>query len=124
MRCVSSFFLTAFPSPFDAEIVSAASFSAIDFSLRSRENEISQRTALGADFDGDLVGRTADAAALHLDDRLEVRERLLEDVDAGLRGAGLDEVHRMDEANRIRRLPVSSRTSAHVLTLSCEPRRA
>src|SRR5258708_4230504 len=30
MRCVSSFFFTALPSPFDAEMTSAASFSDLD----------------------------------------------------------------------------------------------
>src|ERR1700710_884073 len=45
MRCVSSFFFTALPSPFDAAITSARGFSGIDFSLRSREYEINQRIA-------------------------------------------------------------------------------
>src|ERR1017187_7111083 len=47
--------------------------------------------------DGHLVGGTADAAALHLDDRLEVGERLLEHVHARLRRAAFDEVHRSVE---------------------------
>jgi hypothetical protein len=33
---------------------------------------------------GTWIGGAADAAGLHLDDRLEVGERLLEDVDARL----------------------------------------
>src|SRR5688500_4672062 len=52
---------------------------------------------LGAYFDRNLVRRTADAAALDLDNRLEVGQRLLEDVDARLAGAGFDEIHRPAE---------------------------
>src|SRR5262245_19808383 len=53
--------------------------------------------ALGTHFDRNLVRRSADAAAFHFDDRLEVGERLLEDVDAGLVRAALDEIHRAVE---------------------------
>ena len=102
MRCVSSFFFTALPSPFDAAMTSAASFSAIDFSLRSREyaDQPAHRErgpALRTHFDRHLVRGTTDAAALHFDDRLEVRQRLLEDVHARLARAVLDEVHRAVE---------------------------
>ena len=37
--------------------------------------------ALGADLDGDLVGRAADAPALDLELRLHVVERLAEDLE-------------------------------------------
>src|SRR5215207_2446317 len=53
-----------------------------------------RRTALGTHFDRHLVRRATDAAALHFNDRLEVRERLLEDVHARLARTVLDEVHR------------------------------
>src|ERR1035437_355729 len=56
-----------------------------------------RRAALGTHFDGHLVGGAADAAALHLDHRLEVGQRLLEHVHARLRRAALDEVHRRVE---------------------------
>jgi hypothetical protein len=98
MRWVSSFFLTALPSPLLAAITSAASFSAIDFSLRPRENVISQRSAaVGTDFHRNLVGRTTNAAALHFDSGLEVGQRLLEDRDTRLGGLVLDNVHRAVE---------------------------
>src|ERR1043165_8534432 len=45
IRCVSSFFLIVSPSPFEARISSAASRSAIVFSLRARLYRISQRMA-------------------------------------------------------------------------------
>src|SRR6478735_173383 len=53
-----------------------------------------RRAALRTHLDRHLVRRTADAAALHLDDRLQVRQRLLEDVHARLARTVLDEIHR------------------------------
>jgi hypothetical protein len=68
------------------------------FSLRLRAAVISQRiaraSALGADFDGDLVGRTADAARADLDRGLHVVERFVEGFDGGALQAGLDAVKR------------------------------
>src|SRR3546814_756591 len=46
--------------------------------------------AVGADFDGNLIGRTADAAAAHFDVRTDVGERFVEHADRFLLGAGLD----------------------------------
>src|SRR5262249_20760576 len=52
---------------------------------------------LGTYLHGHLVRSTTDAAALHLDHRLEVGERGLEDVHARLIGAAFDEIHRAIE---------------------------
>src|SRR3982751_5041175 len=52
------------------------------------------RAALRTDLDRHLIRGAADATALDLDDRLEVGERLLEDVHARLARAVLHEVHR------------------------------
>src|SRR5688572_5057732 len=60
--------------------------------------------ALGTHLDGHLVGGATDAAALHLHDRFEVRERLLEDVHAWLARARLDEIHGAVEEALGRRL--------------------
>ena len=46
MRCVSSFFFMAAPRPFAASISSAANRSAIDFSVRDRENWTERNLAL------------------------------------------------------------------------------
>src|SRR5580704_19211111 len=43
-----------------------------------------RRPPIWPDLDGDLIGRAANTPALDLDDGLEVREGLLEDVDARL----------------------------------------
>src|SRR5690606_1884112 len=56
-----------------------------------------RRAPLWAHFDRDLQRRAADPAALHLERRLGVVERLLEDGDAGLAGALLDQVHGLVE---------------------------
>src|SRR6266850_3481372 len=48
--------------------------------------------ALLPHFHGDLVGGTADAAALHLEDRLDVVEGLLERLDRVVVGALLDQI--------------------------------
>src|SRR5215217_2325360 len=53
-----------------------------------------RRAALRTHLHRYLIGRATDAAALHLDDRLQVRQRLLEDVHARLARAVLHEVHR------------------------------
>src|SRR5262245_5479303 len=65
-------------------------------SLARVENEPAhgeRGAAIGSDFDWNLVSSTTDAAALHFDYRLQVRERLLEHVDAGLARTRFHEVH-------------------------------
>src|SRR5687767_370724 len=52
-----------------------------------------RRTTLWPNLDRHLVGGATNAAALHLDDRLEVRERLFEHIHARLARARRDEVH-------------------------------
>src|SRR5262249_8584729 len=62
---------------------------------------------LRADLDGDLVGRTTDAAALHLELRLHVVECLAEDLDRVLLEALADDVERaVEDALRDRLLAV------------------
>ena len=58
----------------------------MDFSLRPRAASMSQRMArvwrrVGANLDRHLVGGAADATGLHLDHRLHVVERLVEDFE-------------------------------------------
>ena len=81
MRCTSSRFFTAPPRPSAASSSSAARRWSIDFSLRFRAASRSQRIASAiaahrAHFDRHLVVGAADAAALHLDHRLDVGDRL------------------------------------------------
>ena len=76
-------------APFAASSISPASRSTIDFSGRARACWTSQRiaerhAARRADLDRHLVGRAADAARAHLDQRLHVVERALEDRRAAL----------------------------------------
>src|SRR3546814_19287561 len=47
--------------------------------------------AVGADFDGNLIGRTADAAAAHFDVRTDVGERFVAHADRFLLGARSEE---------------------------------
>jgi hypothetical protein len=56
-----------------------------------------RRAALRTHLDRHLIRGTTDAAALHLDHWLEVRQRLLEDVHARLARAVLHEIHRAVE---------------------------
>ena len=46
--------------------------------------------AFGTHFDGDLIGRTTNAAAANLDTRLDVVQSIVEHADRVLLGAGLD----------------------------------
>src|ERR1044072_4490940 len=58
-----------------------------------RERRLARRPYL----DGHLVGRATDAPRLHLDARLDVLDRLLEDLDRVFLGALPDDVHRLVE---------------------------
>src|SRR5438067_6678206 len=64
---------------------------------RDQPAHAKRRAPLGPHFHRYLIRRTADAARLHLERRLHVRERLLEHVHPGLPGALLDQVHRRVE---------------------------
>src|SRR6476620_3253513 len=72
--------------------------------VRDQPAHRERRAAIGTDFDRDLVRGATDAAALHFDDRLEVRQGGLEDVHARLAGLVLDDVHRAVEDALGRRL--------------------
>jgi hypothetical protein len=106
---VSSFFFTALPRFWAASTSSAARRSRIVFSPRcaSRVHEPAHGegdAALGAHLDGDLVGRAADAPALHLELGLDVVEGLAEDLDGLFLEAVLDDVERAVEDALGRRL--------------------
>src|SRR5947209_4416910 len=71
--------------------------------------------ALGPHLYRHLVGRAAHAAGLHLERRLHVRQRLLEDVHPRLPGALLDQVHRLVEHPLRQRLLAPLHQVAHEL---------
>ena len=87
--CVSSFFFTALPRPLRGvdELGREALAHRLLAAVAGVRDEPAHRegdAALGANLDRDLVGRAADAAALHFELRLDVVERLAEDLERAL----------------------------------------
>ena len=103
MRCVSSRFFTAPPRRFAASRNSFASFSCIVLpSPRARRvadepADAEREAAVRVHFDRHLVVRAADAARLHLEARLDVVDRLLEDLQRIVAGLLLDDVEALVE---------------------------
>ena len=100
--CVSSFFFTALPrfcggvDELGREALAHRLLAAVA-RVRRRASACRAPAALGADVDGDLVGRATDAAALHLELRLHVVERLPEDLERIFLEALGDDVERAVE---------------------------